>query len=91
MPMTVYEKAFVRTIETRYGTLAPGEIARKMIEMGVVDMTLCKVLCIREFIADRLKEGVKKIDAMWLATEHFACSYEYVRKCVYYYTDIRAE
>lgn len=88
--MTLYEKAFVRTVEIRYGTLTPGEIARKMIEMGVVDLTLCKVLSVREFVAEKLGEGVKKIDAMWMATEHFACSYEYVRKCVYYYTDINA-
>ena len=89
--MTLYQKALARIVETHYGELPPGKIVEKLIELGVVDLTLCKVLAVREFVADRQKEGLKKIDAMWMATEHFACSYEYVRKCVYYYTDINAE
>ena len=49
---------------------------------------LCKVLKIREFVAALQKNGMKKIDAMWMASEQFACTYEYVRKCMYYYTDV---
>lgn len=31
---------------------------------------------------------MQKMDAMWKASEKFACSYEYIRKCMYYYKDI---
>lgn len=54
----------------------------------MIDITLCKVLTIREFVAALQKNGMKKIDAMWMASEQFACTYEYVRKCMYYYTDV---
>ena len=59
-----------------------------LTRIGVIDITLCKVLTIREFVAALQKNGMKKIDAMWMASEQFACTYEYVRKCMYYYTDV---
>ena len=75
----------------RYGRLPAGELARKLFEIGVVDHTLCKVLAVREHVAAGVKAGQKKIDAMWNAAEPFCCTYEYVRKCVYYYTDVNMD
>ena len=75
-------------LKARYGTLTAGELAGKLFEIGVLDHTLCKVLAVREYVAARVAEGRKKIDAMWEASEHFCCTYEYIRKCVYYYTDV---
>lgn len=78
-------------LNQRYGQLSACEMADKLFEIGVVDHTLCKVLAVREFVAEKVKNGDKKIDAMWCAAEHFCCTYEYVRKCVYYYTDVNLE
>ena len=39
-------------------------------------------------IQTEMKKGKLKVDVMWEAAERFACSYEYVRKCVYYYRDV---
>ena len=49
---------------------------------------MMKVLVVREYVKDRVKNGSSRLGAMWQATEEFACSYEYVRKCVYYYKDV---
>lgn len=86
--MTRYQKELVRTLNTRFGELTQEQLIEKLIRIGVIDPTLCKVLSIREFVAALQKSGLKKIDAMWVASEQFACTYEYVRKCMYYYTDI---
>lgn len=86
--MTIYQKELTRMVGMRFGQLAPEQLIEKLMEIGVVDHTLCKVLAIREFVAGLQKNNVKKVDAMWFASEKFACTYEYVRKCIYYYTDI---
>ena len=86
--MTRYEKELIRMIGMRFGELTPQQLVEKLTRIGVIDITLCKVLTIREFVAALQKNGMKKIDAMWMASEQFACTYEYVRKCMYYYTDV---
>lgn len=89
--MTIYVKELLERIGERYGELSGVEMAQKLFELGVVNHTLCKVLAVRDYVDERVKEGDKKIDAMWKASEQFCCSYEYARKCVYYYTDINFE
>lgn len=86
--MTTYEKQLVEMVEQRCGELAPREVIQKLIQVGVVDYSRCKVLAVREYVDTRVKNGEKKIDAMWQAAERFVCTYEYIRKCVYYYTDV---
>lgn len=86
--MTIYFKELLERIDRRYGKLPPDRFAQKLFEIGVIDHTLCKVLSVREYVDSLVASGEKKIDAMWLAAEKFCCTYEYVRKCVYYYTDV---
>ena len=69
-------------------SLTTGQTVEKLVALGVIDSTLCKVLAVREYVRGIMETGIRKTDAMWLATERFACSYEYVRKCMYYYTDM---
>lgn len=68
------------------------ETADQAIELlmtaGILDHTLIKVICIREYVKKLTNEGQSKLSAMWKATEEFCCTYEYVRKCMYYYKDI---
>lgn len=89
--MTIYVKELLLMLDRKYGALSPSEMADKLFEIGVVDHTLCKVLAIREFVAAKVKNGEKKMNVMWSAAEHFCCTYEYVRKCVYYYTDVNLD
>lgn len=86
--MTVYQKELFDQLDKRYGNLSPAQTASKLFELGVIDHTLCKVLAVREYVAEKTRAGEKKLEAMWQASEHFCCTYEYVRKCVYYYTDV---
>ncbi len=86
--MTVYEKYLSEVVASNFPSLSCGELLEKLIEIGVVDFTRCKVLAVRRFVDDCMRGGMKKIDAMWDAAEKFCCSYEYVRKCMYYYKDV---
>lgn len=89
--MTIYVKEMIEMLERKYGKLSTSEFASKLFEIGVLDHTLCKVLSVREYVAALVKGGEKKIDAMWKAADHYSCSYEYVRKCIYYYTDVNID
>lgn len=86
--MTIYEKKLSFQLLQRYPKITPEEMIAKLIEIGVIDATRCKVLSVREYVNSLLQQGYKKIDAMWKATEIFSCSYEYIRKCMYYYKDV---
>ena len=86
--MTVYQKELMHLLQDRFGKLSTVQLIEKLSEIGVLDYVLCKVLVVREFVCALQRNGVKKIDAMWIASEKFACSYEYIRKCMYYYTDV---
>lgn len=89
--MTIYVKELLGMLDRKYGEMPTEQFAGKLFEIGVLDHTLCKVLAVREYVAEKVKKDVKKIDAMWEAAEHFSCSYEYVRKCIYYYTDVNID
>lgn len=86
--MTTYEKHLSKIVDQKFGNATPAQVLKKLIEMGVVDYTRCKVLAVRQYVEQLVKEGRKKTEAMWLATEKFICSFEYIRKCMYYYTDV---
>ena len=86
--MTIYQKELLALVEQHYGTLSPEALCERLFEIGVLDHTLCKVLAGREYVAQAIAHGTRKVDAMWQASEHFCCTYEYIRKCVYYYTDV---
>lgn len=86
--MTTYEKELALIVQQKYSNYTSGELIEKLIEMGVVDFSRCKILAVREYVGALGTQGVKKTNAMWQATEKFSCSYEYIRKCMYYYTDV---
>ncbi len=88
MKLTRYEKELARVVAEKYGKLSAGEIVGELCRIGVVDHTLCKVLAVRRWVAEGVERGGRKVETMWLAAEHFCVTYEYVRKCVYYYTDV---
>ena len=87
-PTTVHEKELARIVEQRYGHLPVAEIVIELCQMGVVDHVKCKVLAIRRWVEACVDQGAGKVDAMWMAADKFCCTYEYVRKCLYYYKDI---
>lgn len=86
--MTSYEKELILLIEQHYPNISIKNLIVKLMDMDIIDFTRCKVLAVRNWVNQRIRQGDKKIDAMWKAAEHFACSYEYVRKCMYYYQDV---
>ncbi len=89
--MTTYQKHLSQIISERYPALSGAQLLDKLFDMGVVDFTRCKVLAVREYVDKLVRADSKKTDAMWMAAEKFVCSYEYVRKCMYYYTDVNID
>mgnify|MGYP007081677823 FL=1 len=45
-------------------------------------------MVVREYVNELVGRGTGKVDAMYMAAEKFCCSYEYVRKCMYYYKEV---
>ncbi len=86
--MTLYQKRLHELVQSRVPHADGTEVVDTLFRLGVIDSTLVKVLVIREYVEELMREGETKLNAMWRATEIFACTYEYVRKCVYYYRDI---
>jgi glycerol-3-phosphate cytidylyltransferase-like family protein len=87
--MTRYEKELARIIADRYGYVAStDQLVEELCRIGVVDHTRCKILSVRRWVDEAVKNGSGKVDAMWQAAEHFCATYEYIRKCMYYYTDV---
>lgn len=89
--MTTYERQFSKIFEAKFPALSTADILEKLSEIGVIDFTLCKVLAVRSHVDTLVKEGSKKVDAMWCAAELFGCSYEYIRKCMYYYKNVNLQ
>ncbi len=88
IPATTYQKHLARIVEAQFADLSPGQLLDKLFEIGVVDFSRCKTLAVRQYVDELVRQGEKKTAAMWTAAEHFVCSYEYIRKCMYYYRDI---
>ena len=88
MKLTRYQKELVRIVARKYGDLPAERMVEELCRIGVIDHTLCKVLAVRQWVGEAVKAGHGKVDAMWMASEHFCATYEYVRKCMYYYMDI---
>lgn len=87
--LTVCERQLVAEMERLYPDGADvAELIGRLIRIGVVDGVRCKVLVIRRDVERRVHEGSRKVEAMYEAAERFCCSYEYVRKCMYYYKEI---
>lgn len=86
--MTIYQRELKERITQHYPNASSDQLLDLLFEMGVVDPTRCKVLAIRDCVDEMVRQGRGKVDAMYQAADRFACSYEYVRKCMYYYTDV---
>lgn len=74
----------VSVVDRKYRNYGAGRLLATLMQMGVVDRTLCNTLAVREFVAGRVKCGVKKVTAMREAADRFGCSVANVKKCEYY-------
>ncbi|MCC8087935.1 MAG: hypothetical protein LIO79_01515 [Rikenellaceae bacterium] len=86
--MTTYQKEFIEVMCKKFRSKEIVKLLEILMSSGVVDDTMLKVFVIRKFVFSEASNGNSKLNAMWKATEHFCCSYEYVRKCIYYYKDV---
>ena len=79
--LNVYDRQLIAAMQRLYPDEACVEsLVERLIRIGVVDTVRCKVLVIRQYVEERVRSGARK--------DRFCCSYEYVRKCMYYYKEI---
>jgi hypothetical protein len=88
MKLNRYEKELARVVADRFADLTPAGVVEELCRIGVVDHTLCKVLAVRTWVDEQIRAGHGKVDSMWSAADHFCSTYEYIRKCMYYYKDV---
>ncbi len=88
MILTRYQKELARMVAEKYGKLTAAQIVAELCRADVIDHTLCKVLVVRRWVENAVRQGDGKNAAMWLAAERFCVTFEYVRRCMYYYTDV---
>lgn len=86
--MNKYQSRVMEPVIARYGELPAGEMLEALLRSGVIDFGRCKVAAVREFVEAEVRRGEMKMEAMFEAAERFACSYDYVRKCIYYYKNV---
>jgi hypothetical protein len=88
MKLTRYEKEFARIVGDLCEGMTPTAIVEELCRVGVLDHTMCKVLAVRRWVEQTAKQCDSKTEAMWMATDRFCVTFEYVRRCMYYYTDV---
>ena len=88
MILTLYDRKVIDFMDRQFPGKEAGKFTEQLIRMGLVDNTKCKILMIREYVSEMVRKGSGKIDAMYSAAEEFCCSFDYVRKCIYYYKNI---
>lgn len=91
MKLTIYDRQLITSIDRLWPGLDTASLVERLICIGVVDPVKCKVLVVREHVDELVSQGHGKVDSMYMAAEKFCCSYEYVRKCVYYYKNINLQ
>ena len=89
MTLTVYDKQLIGEVERMFPDQHAGEVVERLNRKGVVDTLRSKKLLLRENVNELVGRGTGKVDAMYMAAEKFCCSYEYVRKCMYYYKEVK--
>ena len=85
--ITSIERKFVE-IYTKKHPNAQENTIFALIESKLIDFRTCKIALIRHFVDDCVKKGCGKREAMRLVANDMACSYEYVKKAMYYFNDI---
>ena len=88
MTLTVYDKQLIGEVERMFPGHHAGEVVERLIRMGVVDTVRCKILVVREYVNERRGAAERQGRCHVHGCRKFCCSYEYVRKCMYYYKEV---
>ncbi len=83
--LTVYDKLLIERLGAEYSEATAMELIEELLRRNLLDHKRCKALMVQEFVDGLVKKGEMKTDAMYEAAERFCCSYDCIRKYVYYY------
>lgn len=84
MLQTIYYKALVSAVAKLCAEKEPTQVIETLQELNLLDPKRCKAFLVKNFVVDKVNEGMGKTDAMYEAAEKYCCSYECVRKYIYY-------
>jgi hypothetical protein len=88
MKLNIYDRHLIESMVRLLPSPDTAAVVEQLISIGVIDTTRCKILLIREKVEALVKAGGGKIESMHITANEMCCSYEYVRKCMYYNKDI---
>lgn len=84
-PMTSEARdTFVQMVDEQCGQLTCHEVLGWLAEHNLLSPSRCHAYIARKMVDEQLRRGLNKVNAMSLAAERLGCSYECVRKYVYY-------
>lgn len=83
--LTAYDKMLIEKLCPPQSALTASQLMESLVTRNLLDQRRCRALLVQDFVDDLVKKGSTKIDAMYVAAEKFCCSYENVRKYIYYY------
>ena len=83
-PTTVYDRVLDCLIAERCKGMTLPAVIAAMRSMHLLDPIRCKAFLAKELVAEMVAAGMPKVDAMYVASDRLCCSYESVRKYVYY-------
>ncbi len=88
MKLNICEKFLVESMERLFPDADTATVVEELIRIGVVDPIRCKILLVRESVEALIKEGRGKVESMEITADTLCVSSGYVRKCMYYDTNI---
>ncbi len=83
--MTVYDKMLIEKLCPEEEEMTPQALMESLLKRNLLDQKRCRALLVRDFVDESVRKGSTKIDAMYEAADRFCCSYDSIRKYVYYY------
>ncbi len=66
----------------------PRQLIEWLLEKGVIDHKMCRVVVVKNHYRRLLKNGYKPMDAITVTADRFCISESTVQQAVYYFKDI---
>lgn len=82
-PVTRLDEQLLGLLVRRFGGAKHEPLLRRLLEEGALDRRRCERWMIGEAVAERVRGGAGRCEAMIQVAEIYCCSYEKVRKIVY--------
>ena len=77
-------ETILKTLAKECGTSSARATINQLVRIGVLSPARARAWVIRQRVEEMYAMGERKTKAMEIVAQQMCCSYEHVRKCVYY-------